>query len=88
MDEKACCKVSLQSRNVNTACGLGFTPIQHLFSQFGCSPHSRRGTAPPSGRRLKWLRMDEMAWFEASISVGDVNGACELGFAQIKHIFS
>ena len=37
---------------------------------------------------LKWLRMDEMAWFEASISVGDVNGACGLGFAQIKHLFS
>ena len=32
MDEMACCKVSLKSRNVNGAYGLGFTPIQQLFS--------------------------------------------------------
>ena len=31
--------------------------------------------------------MDEMVWFETSLSVGGVNGACGLGFAQIKHLF-
>ena len=31
--------------------------------------------------------MDEMAWCETSIIVGNVNGACGLGFAQIKHLF-
>ena len=88
MDEMASYEATIKSKNINGACGLGFAPIQHHFSQFGRCPHRRSGTAPLSGRRLKWLRMDEMAWFEASISVGDVNGACGLGFAQIKHIFS
>ena len=81
MDEMASYEATIKSRNINEACGLGFAPIQHHFSQFSRCPHRRRGTASPSGRRLKWLRMDEMALFEASISVGDVNGACGLGFA-------
>ena len=31
--------------------------------------------------------MDEMAWCETSIIFENVNGECELGFAQIKHLF-
>ena len=83
MDELASYEASIKSRDLKRACGLGFAPIQHLFSQFGCSPHSRRGTAPPSGRPLKWLRMDEMASYEATIKYRNVKRACGLGFAPI-----
>ena len=61
-------------------------PQFNKFSRFGRSPHRRRGTALPSGIHLNWLQMDEMAWCDTSIIVGNVNGACRLGFAQIKHL--
>ena len=57
------------------------------FSLFGRSPHRGRGTTLPSGIHLNWLQMDEMAWCETSIIFENVNGECELGFAQIKHLF-
>ena len=62
-------------------------PQFNKFSRFGRSPHRRRGTALPSGIHLNWLQMDEMAWCETSIIFENVNGECELGFAQIKQLF-
>ena len=51
MDEMASYEATIKSRDVKRACGLGFAPIQHLFSQFGRSPIRRRVVAPPSGRQ-------------------------------------
>ena len=72
-------EATIKSRDVNGACGLGFTLNKQLFSQRG---HSSSST--PSGIPLNWPRMDEMASYEATITSRDVNGACGLGFAPIQ----
>ena len=76
-------EATIKSRDVNGAYGLGFTLNKQLFSQLG---HSLSST--PSGIPLNWPRMDEMACCEVRLKFRNVNGACGLGFAQIKHHFS